>query len=208
MPTVTPNYGWPVPLSTDYVKDGASAIEALGDAIDATVFGIKSGLTLINTTSFSAVASQSINDVFSATYDNYKIFIEIDTVSAPGGTGIDFRLRVGGADNSSANYFNQRITGNASSVTASGANTADNRWASLVEYDNTGMSTFSGDLFSPFRTAVTSLVGIGQFKYATGALWERFASGQTTVTTSYTGFTILPPGGTITGRVRVYGYTK
>ncbi len=33
------------------------------------------GLTLINTTSFSGVATQSINDCFSTTYDNYKIFL-------------------------------------------------------------------------------------------------------------------------------------
>jgi trimeric autotransporter adhesin len=33
--------------------------------------GTVGGLVHINTTSFSAVASQSINDVFSATYDNY-----------------------------------------------------------------------------------------------------------------------------------------
>jgi len=37
MATTTPNYGWPVPTSTDYVKDGATAIEALGDAIDTTL---------------------------------------------------------------------------------------------------------------------------------------------------------------------------
>lgn len=37
MATTTPNYGWPVPTSTDYVKDGAVAIENLGDAIDATI---------------------------------------------------------------------------------------------------------------------------------------------------------------------------
>jgi hypothetical protein len=42
MATTTPNYGWPVPTSTDYVKDGATAIEALGDAIDTTVFGLPS----------------------------------------------------------------------------------------------------------------------------------------------------------------------
>jgi len=35
---VTPNYSWPVPVDTDYVKDGAEAIKDLGDAIDATVF--------------------------------------------------------------------------------------------------------------------------------------------------------------------------
>jgi hypothetical protein len=37
MATVTPNNSWPVPTSTDYVKDGATAIEALGDAIDTSV---------------------------------------------------------------------------------------------------------------------------------------------------------------------------
>jgi hypothetical protein len=37
MPTVTPLNNWPVPVSTDLVKDGATAIEALGDAIDTSV---------------------------------------------------------------------------------------------------------------------------------------------------------------------------
>lgn len=37
MATVTPINSWPVPTSTDYVKDGATAIESLGDAIDASV---------------------------------------------------------------------------------------------------------------------------------------------------------------------------
>jgi hypothetical protein len=34
MATTTPNFGWSVPTSTDYVKDGATNIETLGDAID------------------------------------------------------------------------------------------------------------------------------------------------------------------------------
>jgi hypothetical protein len=37
MPTTTPLNSWPVPVSTDLVKDGAEAIEDLGDAIDASV---------------------------------------------------------------------------------------------------------------------------------------------------------------------------
>jgi hypothetical protein len=37
MATTTPYNGWAVPTSTDYVKDGATAIETLGDAIDASV---------------------------------------------------------------------------------------------------------------------------------------------------------------------------
>jgi len=43
MATVTPNFNWPVPTSTDLVKDGATAIEALGDAIDASMLDLKGG---------------------------------------------------------------------------------------------------------------------------------------------------------------------
>jgi hypothetical protein len=39
MATTTPNFGWTVPTSTDLVKDGATAIETLGDAIDASLGG-------------------------------------------------------------------------------------------------------------------------------------------------------------------------
>jgi len=43
MATTTPNFGWPVPTSTDLVKDGATAIEALGDAIDASLADLEGG---------------------------------------------------------------------------------------------------------------------------------------------------------------------
>jgi hypothetical protein len=45
MATTTPNFGWPVPTSTDLVKDGAVAIEALGDAVDASLLDLKGGTT-------------------------------------------------------------------------------------------------------------------------------------------------------------------
>jgi hypothetical protein len=45
MATTTPSFGWPVPTSTDLVKDGATAIESLGDAIDASLVDLKGGTT-------------------------------------------------------------------------------------------------------------------------------------------------------------------
>ena len=45
MATTTPNFGWPVPTSTDLVKDGATSIEALGDSIDASLLDLKGGTT-------------------------------------------------------------------------------------------------------------------------------------------------------------------
>lgn len=43
MATTTPNFGWAVPTSTDLVKDGAVAIETLGDSIDASLLDLKGG---------------------------------------------------------------------------------------------------------------------------------------------------------------------
>jgi hypothetical protein len=45
MATTTPNFGWAVPTSTDLVKDGAVAIETLGDSIDASLADLKGGTT-------------------------------------------------------------------------------------------------------------------------------------------------------------------
>jgi hypothetical protein len=45
MATTTPNFGWVVPTSTDLVKDGATAIETLGDSVDASMADLKGGTT-------------------------------------------------------------------------------------------------------------------------------------------------------------------
>ena len=45
MATTTPNFGWSVPTSSDLVKNGATAIETLGDAIDASLIDLKGGTT-------------------------------------------------------------------------------------------------------------------------------------------------------------------
>jgi hypothetical protein len=45
MATVTPNFDFPIPQSTDLVKDGATAIAALGTAIDTDFVDLKGGTT-------------------------------------------------------------------------------------------------------------------------------------------------------------------
>lgn len=66
MATTTPNNGWPVPTSTDLVTNGATAIESLGDAIDAAV-----GSGLQSWTSWSPTLSggwANGNGVWTASY--------------------------------------------------------------------------------------------------------------------------------------------
>jgi hypothetical protein len=208
MATTTTNYGFDIPQSTDLVKDGATAIATLGQDIDTamnTALGTKkAGMVLLNTTSFSAVASQSFNDVFSTTYDNYRIVFEA-TCSA--NVTIDMRLRVSGADNSSANYWNNRTLGAGSTPQSFGASSAETSFLRVGEFE-TGISTGTYDVYSPFKTQITSLAGVNQFRYTSVYQHSCMKTGQTTVTTSYTGFTLFPSSGTMTGTVSVYGYNK
>jgi len=66
MATTTPNFGWTVPTSSDLVKDGATAIETLGDSVDASLAGLtinaQTGVT------YTAVKADGLNAI--VTMDN------------------------------------------------------------------------------------------------------------------------------------------
>jgi hypothetical protein len=126
MATTTPNYGWAVPTSTDLVKDGATAIETLGDSIDASMFTAlgtkKAGMVLLNTTSFSGAISHSFGSdaspIFTSAYRNYRIILD-DIGSATSDQNISFRLRANTTDLTAANYEWEQLT--ATSTTVAGA---------------------------------------------------------------------------------------
>jgi hypothetical protein len=203
MATVTPNYSWPVPTSTDLVKDGAVAIEALGDAIDATVFSNgASGLVLLNTTSFSAVSTQSINNVFSSTYDNYRVL-----VSMTGTTNdqANIRWRVAGADAAGANYNYARIGIVTSSI--SGSTTVSDTVCGIGNFANAERSFITMDVFNPFLAATTQYASMSNQRQQSDFRLYNY-SGSHNLNTSYTGFTISAATGNLTGTISIYGYRK
>lgn len=203
MATTTPNYGWPVPTSTDYVKDGATAIEALGDAIDATVFGLgSSALTLINTTTFSAVASQSVNTVFSSTYQNYVVQLNLDSVSATGYQQL--RMRVSGADNTTSNYYWSGMYNTSGTTTPAGEGGSAATSFTYSYLESTGNSSMTISIASPFETKKTTYSNISP-RWSGSVSLVNLNGGAFNATTSFDGFTIFPASGTITGTVRVYG---
>jgi len=204
----TTNYGWTTPDDTALVKDGASAIRTLGSSIDTSLNNAlgtkKAGLVLLNTTSFSAVASQSINDVFSATYTNYKAIVNITAFSSDVDT-FKMRLRVSGADDTGSIYrynMTQRYNGGFDQLTSTG--TTD--WV-IHRYTRTVGYYGEFDFFNPFASNVTGL-------YTTGANPNRdvtegsFTYASTNTTTSFTGFTFYPSAGTQTGTISIYGVNK
>jgi|LakMenE18May11ns_1017448.scaffolds.fasta_scaffold9550547_2 hypothetical protein len=201
----TSNYGWTTPDDSSLVKDGASAIRTLGSAIDTslnTALGTKkAGLVLLNTTSFSAVASQSINDVFSATYDNYKIIFS-DLVSTAASSTITMRLRVSGADNSDNAYrFGRLVIGAGVSQTLANENNAGTTAWTIFFASTTKIGAVI-DLWQPFASVPT--IGVD---FSSGGFFDirglNFSN-----TTSFTGFSFISNTGDLTGKVSVYGYSK
>lgn len=228
MATTTTNFGWDIPQSTDLVKDGATAIAALGQDIDTAFVDFKggttgqvlkktsntdldvewgtasSGLTLINTTSFSAVSSQSINDVFSATYTNYKL---IFTGLLSAATNLNLRVRVSGTDLSGSNYNYQYLLVDATSVV--GARNINETSMRLGGGSTSDKSTIV-EISNPFETKLTDIKC--QDTFSTGGVLTATTmfnfAGNVNNSTSYTGFTIFPSSGTITGSISVFGYAK
>jgi hypothetical protein len=209
MATTTPNYGWTVPTSTDLVKDGATAIETLGDAIDAsmnTALGTKkAGMVLLNTTSFSAVASQSINDVFSATYDSYRILFNCTTTTVG---DIQLRFRVSGADNTTSNYGSVSFIAN--NGTARTQQADQNLAIILSAQTSTSHKGISMDVIDPFSSTkktkfqgTTSGIGAGVTDNQSG-----FTGGGFNANTSFTGLTYFVSAGSFTGTVQIYGYNQ
>jgi hypothetical protein len=204
----TTNNGWTYPESTDLVKDGATAIETLATDIDTTL-GVyapsTSGLELINTTSFSGVSSQSVNDVFSATYDNYRIVLNV--TNATTGNDITMRMRVSGSDNSSSNYVFSGIQNDSNTSTVFGYNSGGLTTAFNIAGSSTGRGAASFDLFQPFATQRTGMVGSYHNMDTGNRNYFYTYGGAMSVTTSYTGFTILCASN-IGGTISVYGLAK
>jgi hypothetical protein len=200
MATVTPIYNWPVPTSTDYVKDGATAIESLGDAIDSTLNTIngasaKVGLHLLNTTSFSGAATSIVDSIFNSTYENYKI--EFNVTSSANGL-VQIRLRDGSGDSTGTNYkySAQQIVGGS--------------WANL---DNSTAGTAFTCSFNAIQRASGTINLYGPnialpTSYNATASYEQYgtyAGGTQNTNTQWTGVKIFCTSGNITGNIRIYG---
>jgi hypothetical protein len=210
MATTTPAYSWPVPTSSDLVKDGATAIEALGDAIDAsmnTALGTNKAMgVLLTTVSFSGVSSQSINDVFSSTYDNYLIEYKNTTCSA--NSTLSLRYRLSGTD-TSANYAQQRLYAQGTSVSANrDALGTDEIFVNDISSTDPATSSQTFIINSPNKAEHTILNGLGGTWFDGTTLYTGIICGIQRSTTQFTGFTLITSTGTFGGTVSVYGLNK
>jgi hypothetical protein len=157
------------------------------------------GMTLLNTTTFTAATTVSVNNVFSASYTNYKLITRI-TSSSVDGPAINWRGRTAGVDFSSNVYRSGYTYYGVTNGT--GFSTAINQTETLLRlgYSSDVLGGgFETLILNPFLTERTAVRGNG-----TGSLaWDN--STLINATNSFDGFTVYTSSGNMTGNIRVYG---
>jgi hypothetical protein len=166
-----------------------------------SVSGGSGSISATGAVSFTSASAISLNDVFSATYDNYRIVLT--ATNSVGNSDLNFRLRFSGTDNSSANYHRQRFT--SSSTSNAGTRTTGGTNAVLGELF-TSNSMIVTDICSPFVATPTTFISNGNYNGTSPIIMihNNFHN----VSDSFTGFTIFPASNNISGIVSVYGYNK
>jgi len=208
MATTTPNYGWDVPNSTDYVADGAVAIETLGDDIDASLFSITSGKNVgevyIGTYSWSNTLTTTIDNVFTTQFDEYRIVIAQSAGAAY--SGLFANPRSGGADITS-NITSQLIYTSGTSVLAANYNAA---WR-IGDFPATanGMALNQMNIFNPMNTTYkTTYVSDTAFPDDTMPGTSRtMCAGSWRVTTQMQGIKFIASHNQ-TAQITIYGKRK
>ena len=163
--------------------------------VQAVPTGINSALVFLSSASPSAAATVSIDNVFSATYENYLIKYNLTC-----GGSLRWQLRVGGVTtvgtgyNTTYEYYLMTGTGNAIVV-----NTGLGHWSMQ------GASTLARgtvEVYQPFTASSTSatfenISETGEYFFQGGA--------QHTGSTSFDGLHFSLAAGTMTGTIRIYG---
>ena len=210
----TTNNGWTYPESTDLVKDGATAIQTLADDIDTTL-GVyapsTSGLTLINTTSFSGVSSQAVTSFASSTYKNYRIIVRwTQTANAT----LSFRVRSATTDYSGGEYNNAvffaRSAGTSSLIMVTTQNQTSATLFNSSGYD-AGVTCINqldllvSNIFESTSTSASSRMTVAD---ATGNTLGLFGSHRVRDGVSYDGLNFILSTGNMTGTILVYGLAE
>jgi len=186
-----------------------SSGQVLTVASGIPAWGAGGGMVLINKTDFTASAAVNVNDVFSATYNVYRIIL--NNVSSSGAGMLGLRLRVSGSDLTTAGVYRYGGLEWGDNVTAVGFDVSGTSatFMRFLYLDGAVADRAFAimDISGPFATSLTltqnhenrlrpasTPIGFGGLQH-----------GGINDSTSYTGFSLVASANNFTGTVRTYG---
>jgi hypothetical protein len=176
---------------------GGELASQLGSKLDSTAY--QPGLVLIDSDSFSAVSSVSVDNCFTSTYENYRIIF-----SSTSSASMRLRLRASSSDDSTSNYDDAGR--NEGSATGGIADVGATSWR-LQDAAATSQNHFALDILKPQIAAPTMMLAQMVASTPSANIYAYWVNGQHRSSTAYDGFSVILGGaGNFTGNIRVYGY--
>ena len=189
---VTPNYSWPVPVATDFVKDGWEAISDLGNAIDTTVAALPSGAeTVLSDGAFTTSAALNLSNILSATYKFYNLYFYADASTT---ATVNFRFRENVTDKATS-YYGGGNYGVFSGATGNWFNANNAAQFGLNQIDVNTTSTVLMKIVRP--DATKGFISYQTYDNVTDA--GATFSGMNESMSNFTGISLYPTAGTFTG---------
>lgn len=172
-------------------------------AADTNTYLNNGGLVYITQLSYSGTSSANIDNCFTTSFDHYLI---VNSCYGSANSNVSIKMRAGGSTDSSNNYYTQGLypnnnaTGYVYNWPVATGNFIGNYGNSVTE---PGMQTVS--IWNP-QTAVKT--GFYSQWESTQSGLGGFTNGTMATTTQYDGLALIAGSGTITGKIRVYGYRQ
>jgi hypothetical protein len=174
-------------------------------ATDANLMA-NSGLTYIASGTFSGAGTKSLNSCFTTENTNYKILVQIDSVTA--NSVVALRWRAGGTDNNSPNYYwstNNMLAGGTQSVNAASSDTS---WT-LVYTSTTIPHLATIEVAGPQKNQSTMATLTASGDNPAHTAWAGSTGGLLHLQGYQAdGLTVFTSSGTMQGTITVYGYRQ
>jgi hypothetical protein len=175
-------------------------------AYNGSAWVTQNGLQLVAAASFSGVTSVQVNNCFTSTYRNYRIYI--DCVGVTNSNKLSMRLSVSGTPSTTGYYSGMQAFDYTTSGAFSSSLTSDR--VQIMWVGSTGAAANAKgafvDVMRPQLAVETDFLSMNNGVNAGVAYQGGLVISAHTVSTAYDGFTIINSAGTnIAGAYRVYG---
>jgi hypothetical protein len=168
--------------------------------------GTTAGLTLVATGTASAAASVTVNTCFTSTYDEYLLVVDVvGSTSAQ----LNLQMRNAGSTITAANYQWFRMGYNSNDATDNSRGIGDSKWLFGYVQNATVPAVATINIYDPLNSrnsvhnAFTTSINSGDSAVNVMSTGFRYATAQ-----AFDSFVLSVSSGTMTGTIRVYGYTK
>ena len=187
---------------TNDVIDHETRINDAGLTIITPTSVSGSGVSFSNgQVSLSATTAATINGIFSSTYKNYRIALNLTTAGQ-----MSLQLAASGTPNATAGDYRWGLINVASNIATVNSDFSATASTSFPIPSVVGQASYMVEIYNPFATANTIVsYDSGYFNTSTQFFMKKFCGGLI-VTTSYDGIKLNLTSAT--GTVSVYGYTQ